>query len=317
MIFRNRRPACRPKTRRAATAALVILSVLASTSTAWSQSAMGDPEGDTIDGSDSPVDLIYLAARTAEDPGDAALVIDLAFAGDVSTSSSEEPHAVHGFVDLDVDGSAATGQTALADFLTGTASELGGDYYVDLLSYQTGDGLADLISAGGEMAGRVPLTWSRRSLSVRVPSTLLGASGGVHVAAVVGHPAAVTDRAPNVGFVESGESAEEVRLNGERFAVEVTYRDFQDQTGSGRLVFRSDDSAVFWFFAESNWELMLKVLDACGLNQRYWVFIAATTNVEYTVRVTDTLSGAIRVYTNPLGQAAPAITDTDAFTGCS
>jgi len=32
--------------------------------------------------------------------------------------------------------------------------------------------------------------------------------------------------------------------------------------------------------------------------------------------ITDTATGALREYTNPLGTAAPALTDTGAFAGC-
>ena len=71
-----------------------------------------------------------------------------------------------------------------------------------------------------------------------------------------------------------------------------------------------------WFFAADNWEMLIKVLDGCGLNQNYWVFAAATTNVEYTLTVTDTMTGQEVSYFNPLGQAASAITDTAAFATC-
>ncbi len=37
---------------------------------------------------------------------------------------------------------------------------------------------------------------------------------------------------------------------------------------------------------------------------------AATTDVEYTLRVTDTDTGVFREYFNPLGNAAPALVDT-------
>ena len=39
-------------------------------------------------------------------------------------------------------------------------------------------------------------------------------------------------------------------------------------------------------------------------------------NVEYTLEVTDTLTGAVRTYFNPLGISSPAITDIDAFESC-
>ena len=70
---------------------------------------------------------------------------------------------------------------------------------------------------------------------------------------------------------------------------------------------------VFWFFAPSNPELLIKVLDACPLNQKLWVFYAATTNVGFTVSVTDIRTGRVKRYTNPAGTAAPPLQDTAAF----
>jgi len=105
-------------------------------------------------------------------------------------------------------------------------------------------------------------------------------------------------------------------LQGGRYRVEVTWRDFTGRTGAGSTVpGASADSGLFWFFAPENWELLVKVLDACSYNGHHWVFAAATTNVEYTLTVTDTLTGATAVYHNTLGHSAPAITDVTAL-GC-
>lgn len=117
---------------------------------------------------------------------------------------------------------------------------------------------------------------------------------------------------------EPCESSETVHcLRGSRFQVEVQWADFAGVTGVGSTApLRSDDSGLFWFFSPNNWEVLIKVLDACAINERFWVFAAATTNVEYTLTVTDTATGEIREYTNPLGQQADALTDTDAFATC-
>jgi len=106
-------------------------------------------------------------------------------------------------------------------------------------------------------------------------------------------------------------------LNQGRFQVEVTWRDFSGGSGEGRVVpYGSDDSGLFWFFDEENWEMLVKVLDGCGVNGNFWVFSAATTNVEYHLTVTDTATGIVRSYFNQLGTSAPAITDAEAFATC-
>lgn len=106
-------------------------------------------------------------------------------------------------------------------------------------------------------------------------------------------------------------------LNRGRFEVKVTWRNFVDEIGDGQSVdSRTDDSGLFWFFGAKNWEVLVKVLDACDLADRYWVFFAATTNVEYTLTVTDTSTGESKTYFNPLGNLAQSVTDTDAFATC-
>ncbi|HVS13483.1 MAG TPA: hypothetical protein VMV46_06150 [Thermoanaerobaculia bacterium] len=48
----------------------------------------------------------------------------------------------------------------------------------------------------------------------------------------------------------------------------------------------------------------------------YWVFIAASTDQEYTVTVRDNLTGTEATYSNPLGTASPAVTDVTALPVC-
>ena len=107
-------------------------------------------------------------------------------------------------------------------------------------------------------------------------------------------------------------------VNGGRFRVESVWRIPDGTTGAGQAVPipSAPDSGLFYFFGASNLEMLIKVLNACGLNDRYWVFFAATTNVELAVVVTDTSTGATRGYLNPLNRPAPPVQDTDAFPTC-
>lgn len=103
----------------------------------------------------------------------------------------------------------------------------------------------------------------------------------------------------------------------DRFELRVTWR---SATGSGEaqvVPFGSADSGLFYFFSDNNWEMLVKVLDGCSLNQRFWVLAAATTDVGYTLEVRDLRGGEPRRYTNPIGRASPAIIDLEAFAGCS
>lgn len=106
-----------------------------------------------------------------------------------------------------------------------------------------------------------------------------------------------------------------VCLVGGRFKVEVRWRDFAGLTGRGHLVpdGQSDDSALMWFFEPLNWEMLIKVIDGCQFNGHYWVFAAATTNVQYSLQVVDTQNGQLSIHNNPLGRSSPAITDSTAF----
>lgn len=69
----------------------------------------------------------------------------------------------------------------------------------------------------------------------------------------------------------------------------------------------------FWFFSQDNPELLLKVLDGCTVNGRYWVFFSAGTNVGYTLTVTDTLTGAAKTYTNADLHPAQPVQDVNAL----
>ena len=103
-----------------------------------------------------------------------------------------------------------------------------------------------------------------------------------------------------------------------RYEVEVRWRDFQGRTGKSRWVAAgTDDSGLLYFFDPDNWEMLVKVLNGCAINDRWWLFSSATTTVDYTLSVQDRLTGKVRNYVNALGRQADAITDTLAFDTCS
>jgi CSLREA domain-containing protein len=105
-------------------------------------------------------------------------------------------------------------------------------------------------------------------------------------------------------------------LSANRFLVTAAWKTAAGLTGSAQGVELTPDSGYFWFFSPSNVELTLKVLNACSLNNRFWVFLSGLTDVEVTVTVTDTRTGTVKIYTNPQGQTFKTVLDTGAFGTC-
>jgi hypothetical protein len=108
--------------------------------------------------------------------------------------------------------------------------------------------------------------------------------------------------------------------DGGRFKAEVVWS--SQTSGGGNAVAVSlasaPQSGLFYFLDPSNIEMLVKVLNACipALGNHYWVFFAATTNVQFTLTVTDTQTGQMKMYSNPLNQAALPVQDTNAFATC-
>jgi hypothetical protein len=63
-------------------------------------------------------------------------------------------------------------------------------------------------------------------------------------------------------------------------------------------------------------ELVVKALDGCSFNGRHWIFAGGLTDVAVTLTVTDTRSGEVKTYRNPLGTPFAPIQDTGAFPSC-
>ncbi len=74
----------------------------------------------------------------------------------------------------------------------------------------------------------------------------------------------------------------------------------------------SDGTGYFWFFASTNAELLVKLLDGRSVNGHFWFFYGALSDVAYTINVTDTTTGIVRTYQNPAGNLA-SVADIDAF----
>jgi concanavalin A-like lectin/glucanase superfamily protein len=164
------------------------------------------------------------------------------------------------------------------------------------------------------------------NVPLSAPQTGLVAVWGLNANAldpVGGHNGTVTGAGINyftfpVAITCGSSSATSLCLQG-RFSISATFRTGAPGTAEGTanvVPVANPGSGLFWFFSSDNWEVMVKAINGCALNSRYWIFSAATTNVFYRLEVFDIRAGVNKVYFNYPGPPAPAVTDTDAFATC-
>lgn len=108
-------------------------------------------------------------------------------------------------------------------------------------------------------------------------------------------------------------------LLNDRFKVTATW---QTSTGSGPAQVmsfgasraESDQSVFLWFFNAENFEIGIKMVDACAPPfNKYWAFVSGLTNQGFNIRIEDTQTGAIWTHNNPVGQLAVTRADNAAF----
>jgi photosystem II stability/assembly factor-like uncharacterized protein len=106
-------------------------------------------------------------------------------------------------------------------------------------------------------------------------------------------------------------------LSGSRYEVRVRWITPDGNSGAGQVIPLTAETGGFSFFSPSNLEVLIKVLDGCAVNSRYWTFAGGLTDVNVILTVTDTQTGVVRSYTNPQGMPFEPIQDTNAFEPCS
>ncbi len=115
------------------------------------------------------------------------------------------------------------------------------------------------------------------------------------------------------GDCPTGSASTALCLHDGRFKVEGIWRRPNDAMGVATGASLSPSAGYFWFFNDSNVEMMVKIHDGCGKNGNFWVFAGGMTNVEVELTVTDTVSGMEKIYRNPQGSPFRPIQDTAAF----
>ncbi len=104
-------------------------------------------------------------------------------------------------------------------------------------------------------------------------------------------------------------------LQDDRYEVRADWR-VGEESGAAFGVPRTSDTGMFWFFGPDNVELIVKVLDGCGVNGHRWVLMGGLTDVVVDVSVVDSETGEAKMYGSPGGSPFPTMFDVTAFS-CS
>jgi len=102
-----------------------------------------------------------------------------------------------------------------------------------------------------------------------------------------------------------------------RFKATLNFSHAGGSSGAGQAIPMASlgiaQGGTFWFFGPNNPEVLLKVLNACGVDGHFWLFATAGTSVAFTLDVLDTSTAQTKTYTNQDNTAAQPIQDTSAF----
>lgn len=98
-----------------------------------------------------------------------------------------------------------------------------------------------------------------------------------------------------------------------RFWVDVDWSDpARGLAGKGHPVTLTLKSGQFWFDWNQNPQVVVKILDGRTQNGHYWIHVAALTDLDFVVHITDVVAGKTRTYHNPAGQTT-AVLDRGSF----
>ena len=166
-----------------------------------------DPLGDSYGTDSVQHDILDLSAYY--DASD--LHVTVAFAETISPCNEQclqglPVDALEGFLDLDLDRDASTGELAFSDLNSPADTGLGVEACAAFELYNEEAGGLPILLLVGEAfleVGRVPVDFATHSVSFSIPLAMLGHEGPMNLAGVFGTNAGPTDVAPNAGFVTS------------------------------------------------------------------------------------------------------------------
>ncbi|HEX5719891.1 MAG TPA: Calx-beta domain-containing protein, partial [Thermoanaerobaculia bacterium] len=117
------------------------------------------------------------------------------------------------------------------------------------------------------------------------------------------------------GVAAPCDDANALCLDGGRFEASVEWhRLAAADDGPKRMMLpEASRSGLFSSSRSSDPQLLVNMVDGCKVNGHHWLYFAAVTDVEHTVKVRDTLTGRTWARFNPAGSVPAPVRDVEAF----
>ncbi len=96
------------------------------------------------------------------------------------------------------------------------------------------------------------------------------------------------------------------------YEVSMCYVTPTGESGTVKAEAWSSEAGVLWFFGRNNPEVLVKVLDGCGVNGYRWAFVAPVTTLDFNLWITAP-DGSRWTHGNAQGSTAITKSDTAAF----
>lgn len=106
---------------------------------------------------------------------------------------------------------------------------------------------------------------------------------------------------PEVSQYSASKMDQELNLINSRFKAAIDFSIPNIGSGKGNVGLATDYSGAFWFRDSSDLNVYIKIIDGRAINGHYWLYYTSLTGAEYSLKVTDTETGKLKTYKNPLG----------------
>ena len=161
-----------------------------------------DPAGDTFGA--GPVQWDVTALTIVRDTGGITVTLDLS--ANVVSPVTQDSNATFAFVDFDTDQDSTTGVSSIVDDNRPSAGStgMGVDYFIDFADFNA-DSTVNVVNASFATTGSVRPTFSGKSITARIPRSMLGGDDALlNAAGIVGTFFEPTDIVPENGHLKVG-----------------------------------------------------------------------------------------------------------------